>query len=111
MTDFTTTWTKEELKIYMLIYCANANFKESEDEIDFIKSKIESSDFKKIHKEFEKDNDYQSIEKIRAAVDRFGYTKDDTDELIKEMEGLFASDDDFDTLEQNMFLGLKHILA
>ena len=95
----------------MLIYCANANFTESEDEIDFIKSKIQSSDFSKIHKEFDKDNDYQSIEKIKSTVDRFGYVKADTDILIKEMKGLFASDDEFDTLEENMFLGLKHLLA
>ena len=31
-------WTKEDLKTYLLIYCANADFSESKIEIEFIKS-------------------------------------------------------------------------
>ena len=47
-----TNWTEDELKAYLLIYCANADFTESKIEIDFIKSKILSSNFDKIHREF-----------------------------------------------------------
>jgi len=99
------------MKIYILIYCANADFSESKDELDFIKNKIQSSNFDAIHKEFDMDNDYQSLEKIKSTIDRFSYTKDETEVLKNEMKELFNSDENFDTLEQNMFLGLKNILS
>ena len=103
-------WTKEELKIYTLIYCANANFSESKFEINFIKSKIQTSDFEKIHDEFEKDNDYQSIQKIQSSIKDHGYTDDGIDTLFKEIKALFLSDNKYDILEQNLYRGLSHIL-
>ena len=45
-------WTKEELKIYILIYCANADFSESKFEVDYIKSRTKTDNFKKNHAEF-----------------------------------------------------------
>ena len=105
-----TNWTKEELKIYTLIYCANANFSESKFEIDFIKSKIQTSDFEKIHDEFEKDNDYQSIQKIQSSIKDHGYTNDSIDTLLKEIKALFLSGNEYDILEQNLYRGLSHIL-
>ncbi|MDG1429502.1 MAG: hypothetical protein P8P87_11540 [Crocinitomicaceae bacterium] len=99
------------MNIYILIYCANADFSESKDELDFIKNKIQSSNFDAIHKEFDMDNDYQSLEKIKSTIDRFSYTKDETEVLKNEMKELFNSDENFDPLEQNMFLGLKNILS
>ena len=103
-------WTKEELKIYTLIYCANADFSESKVEIDFIKSKIQSSNFDKIHSEFEDDNDYQSIQKIQSSSEEHGDTKDETNSLFNEIKELFMSDKKYDVLEENLLLGLRHLL-
>jgi hypothetical protein len=101
-------WTKEELKIYILIYCSNADFSESKLEIDYIKSKIQSNNFEKIHNEFEKDNDYQSIQKIQSSIKEHHYENDES--LLREIMELFLIDDRFDILEQNIYMGLKHIL-
>jgi hypothetical protein len=101
-------WTKEELKIYILIYCANADFSESKLELDYIKSKIQTNNFEKIHNEFEKDNDYQSIQKILSSIKEHHYENDES--LLREIMELFLIDDRFDILEQNLYMGLKHIL-
>jgi len=101
-------WTKEELKIYILIYCSNANFTESKLEVNFIKSKLTNSNFEKIHAEFDQDNDYQSIEKIISSVKEHGYENKKI--LMKEIMELFLSDGKYDILEQNLYRGLKHIL-
>lgn len=103
-----TSWTKEELKIYILIYCSNADFLESKFEIDYIRSKIKTSNFEKIHKEFEKDNDYQSIQKIQSSIKEHNH--ENVESLIKEIKELFLIDDSFDVLEQNLYLGLKRLL-
>ena len=39
MEEFITLWTREELKAYILLYCAYANFVETEAEKEYIKSK------------------------------------------------------------------------
>ena len=109
MSDAKTNWTKEELRIYILIYCANADFSESKIETDFIKSHIQNNNFDKIHQEFENDNDYQSLQKIQSSVKAHGYTNDDLNNLLAEIKTLFLTDNKFDVLEQNVFRGLKHI--
>jgi len=104
-----TNWTEDELKAYVLIYCANADFTESKVEIDFIKSKILSSNFEKIHKEFEKDNDYQSIQKIQSTIERLGFSSAQKNDLLAEIKEVFLSDDKYDTLEKNLLRALSHI--
>lgn len=110
MKDNNNHWTKEELKIYLLLYCANADFSESRSEIDLIKLKNSHSDFDKIHAEFESDNDYQSIQKIQDAIAKHGYSKNEIEGLYEEIKELFLSDGKYDVLEQNLYMGLRHIL-
>lgn len=110
MKDINTNWTKEELNIYILIYCANADFSESKFETDFIKSKITTSDYGKIHAEYEKDNDYQSIQKIQSTIKTLGYSNEETNNLFSEIKELFLSDGNYDIMEQNLFKVLGHIL-
>ena len=111
MKKFNTNWTKEELKIYILIYCANADFSESKFEIDLIKSKIQTSNFEKIHDEFKKDNDYQSIQKIQLSFKEHGYTNDEIENLFRDIKELFLSDEKYDILEQNLNRGLSLLLT
>jgi len=110
MNDHTTSWNKQELSAYLLLYCANVNFSETEEEIALIRAKVNSDSYKSIHKEFEKDNDYQSISKIKTAIDRLGYSEGQIDDLIGEVKTLFLSDGNFDQSEKTLFFGLKKLL-
>lgn len=109
-TEFTTNWTKEELKIYLLIFCANADFTESKIEVDFIKKRTNSDFFDKVHNEFDQDNDYISIQKIRSTLDRLHYSTEDIKAVLDDVKDLFMSDGIFDPLEKNLLRGLNHIL-
>ena len=104
-----TNWTKEELNAYILIYCANADFTESKNEMDLIKSKIPTSVFEKVHHEFKKDNDYQSIQKIQSSLERLGFTNDEKNLLLFDIKKIFLSDDNYDILEKNLMRGLNRI--
>ncbi len=110
MSNINPGWTQEELKIYLLLYSANADLLESEEELDLIRAKTGTSDFEKIHTEFKGDNDFQSIKKIQSATRAHGYTKKDIAGLLSEMKEVFLSDGKYDLLEQNLFRMLKHIL-
>ena len=110
MNDYSTHWTKNELIAYLLLYCANADYVENESEIAIIQSKVDLIKYQAIHKEFEEDNDYQSIQKIQAAVERLGYSEAQIDDLILEMKDLFLIDGTLEAEENILFTGLKHLL-
>ena len=110
MNEFITNWTREELKAYILLYCANANFIETKEEKDFIKEKVGKEKYKKIHKEFEGDNDYQQIQKIQHTVDRFDYSKQEISILFENIKKMFLADGTEDILEKNIYRGLQHLL-
>lgn len=110
MEEFKTDWTREELKAYILLYCANANFVETKEEKEFIKAKVGEEKYRKVHKEFDKDNDYQRIQKIQATVDRFNYSKHEIDRLFENIKKMFLADGSIDILEENIYRGLQHLL-
>ena len=105
-----TTWNKQQLKAYILLYCANADFPESEEETKIILSKVQGKEYEAIRAEFEEDNDYQSIQKIQSAIERLGYSKDEIDTLVSEMKTLFLADGVYDETEKAIHSGLKMIL-
>jgi hypothetical protein len=110
MSDHKPDWTKDELSAYLLLYCANANFVESEEEIKLIRSKVSPAKYRSIHEAFEQDNDYQSARKIQLAVQQLGLSPKEIDGLIQEMRQLFFADGDFEQAEKAVFLGIKHLL-
>ena len=111
MSEFNTNWTKTELSAYLLMYCANANFTETSEERALVKSKVGADSLIAIRKEFNNDNDYQSIQKIQATVQRLGYNWSEIDNLISEIKTLFLADGTFDAIEKSMFTGLKKLLT
>jgi len=110
MEDFTTDWTHKELKAYMLLFCANADFVVSREEKEYIKSEVGEKEYQKIHKEFDEDNDYQQIQKINNTIERFNYSKEEIDEAFRSLKALFLSDGEMDIQEENIYRGLKHLL-
>ena len=110
MEEFTTLWSREEFKAYILLYCAYANFVETEAEKEYIKSKVGEEKYQKIHREFDGDNDYQRIQKIQATVERFNYSKNEIDRLFENIKKMFLTDGPVDILEENIYRGLQHLL-
>lgn len=104
-------WTPNELKAYLLIYAMNADYVENALELEVIKSKIGTTTYDKMHKEFNMDNDYQSIQKINKAIEEQGYKKPQVKNLLNEIKEIFNADGDFDILERNLNLGLKRVLT
>lgn len=108
MSNTSAEWSLEELKAYLLIYCAHADFDESAMEKELIQKKCPHVDVDRLHQEYDNDNDYASIEKIQGAIDRLGVENPST--LLDEVEELFYADGNFDRQEQNLFRSLRHVL-
>jgi len=105
-----TDWTKQEFKAYLLLYAANANYFETEAEKETILSMVDQDIYKRIHKELDHDNDYQSIQKILHNIKKFNYSKEYLDVLIKDIQMVFDANGHHDVLEDNMLLALKKLL-
>lgn len=105
-----TKWTKQELQTYLFIYCMNADYKETKEELRSITSKTDNETYKEMHYEFEKDNDYMSIQKITESFNILNYKKEETEVLFNEIKELFLSDGKYVILERNLMLGLKRLL-
>lgn len=111
MSTIKTDWTRPEFKAYLLLYAANADFFESEDETELILNLVDKVTYKSIHKELDKDNDYQSIQKILYNIEKFEYGKEDLDRLMGDIQQLFSADGEVDIQESNMLTGLKRLLG
>jgi hypothetical protein len=107
MIDFIKTWTKEEFKLYILIYAAQANLVESDEELDFIRSKFDSVSIDKIYKDVKDLNDFYRCQIIIDFIKSNSFTQDELDGMLLEIEKIFKSDGQFDIMEQQSFYMLK----
>ncbi|NNE31455.1 MAG: hypothetical protein HKN40_03700 [Winogradskyella sp.] len=105
----TIDWTRDELVAYILLFAANSDFKEDNNERNVILSKVNMETFQDIQEEFENDNDYQGIKKIMTSLEQHNYTKEDIDLLMADIKVLFFSDGEFNILERNMLKSLKRL--
>lgn len=103
-------WTRDEFKAYVLLYAANCDYIENRQEHNYILEKINKDIYHKIHRELGNDNDYQSIQKIIASIEKFDYSKDELEFLTSEIMGLLLADGELDSIEQCVFMMLKKIL-
>lgn len=103
-------WSKEELKIYILMLCAKIDNVESKEEINLIKSKVDVKIFKKIYKEFSKDDEDTCFEKIEDVIGRHEYSHNEINELKTEVLEIFNSDRNFQNQERYLLRVLDNIL-
>jgi len=104
------TWTKEEFKAFLLLYAAQTNFFETQEEIDFIESRFSNEIIDKIRKETDKLNDYEKSKIIISQIKSNDYVQSDLDGILVEIKELYKSDGVFDSLEQSIFSMLNRLL-
>ena len=109
MENLELTWTKDEFMAYLLIYAAQINQVETEEEQELITSRFNDQTLKTIYKEINADNDYQRIQKIMVYTYQNKYKSQDLDDLLKEIKELLLCDGKFDATEQALYHYLKKI--
>ena len=103
-------WTKEEFKAFLLLFAAQTNFIENQEEIEYIESKFPNEIINRTRKEINKLNDYQKSEIIVNQIKSNEYVQSDLDDILLEIKELYKSDGVFDSLEQSMFSMLEKLL-
>lgn len=95
-------WTRRELEIYILLLCANADSKETPEELRLISSRVDEKSFDKIYNEFTRDTEDQRLEKIEDAIAVNDFSHKELKNFKKEIHRIFFSDRHFSTMERNL---------
>jgi len=98
----TMNWSKEELKIYILLHCAYADDEASPEEISVIKANTATEYFDAIQIEFQSDTSEVRLERIENAVSNCDYGIIDLIELRNEIHQVFMADKVFNLKERNL---------
>lgn len=103
-------WSKKELKIYILLFCAKVDQIESAEEIALIKSKTDPETFDRLYKEFCEDREDDCFEKIEDAIGNYPFSPREIAEIKKEVMDVFNSDEKFSMKERYLDKVLDNIL-
>ena len=106
----TTSWTQEEFKAYLLIYASESVHTVTEEEKEFLESRLDKELLKKMGKEIKEDNDYQRLQRVSDYIQNHDCTQEELDAFLKGMKEVFMSDGDFDVMEQATFRFMKKML-
>jgi hypothetical protein len=110
MTTKTSQLTKEELKVYILIFCASVDSDATEDEMNLVKSKTTPDIFNKMLKAFSVHSEKESIDKIEESIHLHEFTEMELAEFRQEIYKLFLTDSKFHRKEQSLDRILDNIL-
>ena len=110
MIDFIQNWSKEDFKLYLLIYAAQVDYLESDEEFNIIKSKYKQDDIDRIYKDIKNLNDYHRCQIIIDFIAFNHLNQNELDTIHSEVKEIFISDGSFDMVEQQSFYMLKKLL-
>ena len=104
------TWTKDELLAYILIYVSNLDLNESKKEKKYILSRVDKEVYQRVHEQFQKDSDYECIQNIIEGVKTHDYYRDDFAGLFADIKLMAFADGNYAQMEQVAYIELKRIL-
>ncbi|MGC6430652.1 MAG: rhodanese-like domain-containing protein [Jejuia sp.] len=104
------TWTKDELLTYILIYVAHSDLKETWNEREYILSRVDKDVYQRVAEQFEKDNDYQSLQNVIEAVKTQDYLRNDLADLFADIKLMAFADGAYSDMEKALYSYLKKIL-
>jgi len=103
-------WTKTELQIYIMLLCAHADKKETEEELEMIQNSTSKITFLKMYKKFHKHSKGKRLDKIEKVIHNHDYSQMELAAFRREMYKIFFSDSKFSLLEERLDMTLDNIL-
>jgi hypothetical protein len=103
-------WTYNEFLAFILLYAAHADFDVTREEKEILFSKVGVDEYRSIKKSFDSKNDYERLQTIKLF--REDYFSDDAgiEKLLSDLKELFLADEEYNSVENAVFLGLKRNL-
>ena len=109
MDKVASNWNDEKFKAYVMVYAAQSDQVETEDEIDYLESNFDQALLKEVYKEINQDNDYSRIQKIMSFVENNNYSENDLKGLLVEIKKMYMCDGSFGAAEQMVYTSLQKL--
>lgn len=103
-------WNKEDLFVYTLLFCMNADFDESIYEEAEIKAKYPTANYEQMHEFFMNDNDAMRAERILDVAKSHKMVKADFEDMMNFVPTVLKADGKVTVEEEMMFHGLNELL-
>lgn len=104
------SWSKSEFEAYVLLFCAQSNHIETQEERDYIISKVDEKLFNAIHTEIVHDTNDKSVQKIKEYLTENSFSFEEKEALLKDIKNVFFADGSVDKYEKHVFEILKKLL-
>jgi len=102
--------TKPEFFGLMMIYAANIDGEEHEDEIKVIRASIGESSFDRCYEIYEEMTDYELINYFRDHKAKYFKSEMDKKIFLSEIKTVIAADHTVDIMERTLLLALQKIM-
>lgn len=102
--------SKEELEIYILLLCANADSMITEEELNFIKTKVNQASINKIYNEFSQHTEDEGLDIIECSLHEHEYGTLEITEMKNKIRALFFVDSNFSRKEKYLERVLNNII-
>ena len=103
-------WTYKEFLAFVLLYAAKADFNVSKEEKQLLYSKVSKDEYRSIKKDYERWNDSKCLEKIKLFREDYFSSDEDLDSLLKDLKEMFLADEEYNSVENAIFIGLRRNL-
>ena len=109
MNKIKSSWTKEQFKAYLMVYAAQSDQVETEEEKDHLESHFDELLLKEIRKEINKDNDFSRIQKIMSHIKENNYLENDLNAILESIKKMYMVDGSFGAAEQMVYTSLQKL--
>ena len=99
------TWTYLEFLAYLLLFAANADLETREEEKEVLLIKVNSEEYDRVLKHFEKDNDSLRLQTIKSFREKYYKDPAAQERLMNDLKDMFLADEKYSS-EKKAFHGL-----
>ena len=103
-------WNRDQFLTFLLLYASMADMQYSDQEREYILSRVEPDTLQEVKKEFDQCKDFECLQIIEAYRARYLDTPDKKSVFLTRIEELFQSDGEYSITENNLFLMLRKLL-
>lgn len=104
------TMNRDEFRTFLLLYAANTDMQETENEMQYIREIAPCDNFDEIHTLFNGCSDYECLQLILSYRDQFFPTLQEQDSLLKDVSNLLQKDGKYELLEENAMRMIKKLI-
>ena len=110
MSETVENWTYDDFLAFIMIYAAFADLNIDESEKKVIREKVGDESYEKVMGIFDERNDMERIDIILHFKEKHIKDQTEKEKVLADMKDVFMADEEYSTLEQNIFMAVQKLL-